>query len=139
MRQDPGYSASKKEKIIMKEFDLIGFEASEELQEKSQARLKKLIGLVLGVVGYDAYIVKTREGFFEGAIKIHTIWHTFNASYSEESPEVVLDVLCDQIKKKIAERRRLRRPVLSVKNIGSDVLDWECAYLKDGSVRRSAS
>jgi len=93
-------------------FDFLGFDPSIELQEESQKRLRQLLKIATGVVGYDAYIVKTRAGIFEGSLKIHTAWDTFTASAMNDSPDLVLASIYKKMKERLIARLRMRNPIV---------------------------
>lgn len=109
-------------------FDFLGFNPTSELQEASQKRLKQLLKIATGVVGHDAYIVRTKSGIFEGSVKIHTGWDTFTVSAAQDSPEQVLSTLCRKMKERLIACLRMRNPILPASRYWFDRLDEQTRY-----------
>lgn len=123
----------------MKDFDFLGFEASPQLRHEARRSLKRLLNFASGVVGSDAYIIKTRAGTYEGAVKIHTAWSTFSASAARGSAEAVLEYVSRQVHEQIAQWRRSRAPVLPTSRQWANEADWIPYSFEDDSPYHQAS
>jgi len=96
----------------MSSFDFIGFDASTKLQRKAESKLKQLLKMSKGIVDHDAYVVKTRAGFYEGSIKINTIWEGFSESATDRTPEGLIAKLGQKMCERITANLRSRSPIL---------------------------
>lgn len=95
----------------MNTFDFIGFNAPKSLQDLASSRLAALVKSAPAIVSQDAYIVLTRGGFYEGAIKLYSAMGTFRANAKGTDPKHVLQELYRRIKGQILQWQ-LKHPSL---------------------------